>query len=158
LAEARDRFQTNSPWWLDSKELNERAEEEQADRCEEDPFLDQYEGLLPESLLLFDLREIQDWSHDNASKAQFQKAFFVNSWHRFTVEITRMWEEYAKVRRRGHVPVQPVEGGSTRLSRPRFLDWCSTIRTKAQVDTFCASLAPSDTCTPTSKKSARCCR
>jgi predicted P-loop ATPase len=38
LAEARDRFQTNSPWWLDSKELNERAEEEQADRCEEDPW------------------------------------------------------------------------------------------------------------------------
>ena len=25
-------------WWLDSKELNERAEEEQADRCEEDPW------------------------------------------------------------------------------------------------------------------------
>ena len=37
-AEARDRFRDGSPWWLDSRELTALAEEEQADRCEEDPW------------------------------------------------------------------------------------------------------------------------
>jgi hypothetical protein len=61
-----------------------------------DLFLDQYEGLLPESRPLFDLREIQDWNHDNASNAQFREAFFVNCWQLFTIETARMWEDYAK--------------------------------------------------------------
>jgi predicted P-loop ATPase len=37
-AEAHDSFRAGSPWWLDSRELTARAEEEQADRCEEDPW------------------------------------------------------------------------------------------------------------------------
>jgi predicted P-loop ATPase len=37
-AEARHRFESSSPWWLDSRELNEQAREEQSDRCEEDPW------------------------------------------------------------------------------------------------------------------------
>lgn len=35
-AEARERFRDGSPWWLDSKSLNQQATEEQADRCEVD--------------------------------------------------------------------------------------------------------------------------
>jgi predicted P-loop ATPase len=35
-AEARDRFKEGSPWWLDSKDLSDLAEEEQSERCEED--------------------------------------------------------------------------------------------------------------------------
>jgi predicted P-loop ATPase len=37
-AEARERFRAGAPWWLDSTELNEQAAEEQAQRCEEDPW------------------------------------------------------------------------------------------------------------------------
>jgi predicted P-loop ATPase len=37
-AEARDRFRAGAPWWLESRELTAHAEEEQADRCEEDPW------------------------------------------------------------------------------------------------------------------------
>jgi predicted P-loop ATPase len=37
-AEARERFRAGAAWWLDSRELNDRAKEEQADRCEEDPW------------------------------------------------------------------------------------------------------------------------
>jgi hypothetical protein len=61
-----------------------------------DLLLDQYEGLLPEGRRTFDLREIQDWNHDNACNAQFREAFFVNCWHLLTVEIAMMWKDYAK--------------------------------------------------------------
>lgn len=37
-AEARYRFMEGSAWWLDSRELNEQAADEQAERCEEDPW------------------------------------------------------------------------------------------------------------------------
>jgi predicted P-loop ATPase len=37
-AEAHERYKSGSPWWLDSRELNEQAEDEQSDRCEEDPW------------------------------------------------------------------------------------------------------------------------
>jgi predicted P-loop ATPase len=37
-AEARDSFRADSPWWLETRELTAHAEEEQADRCEEDPW------------------------------------------------------------------------------------------------------------------------
>lgn len=37
-AEARDRFLSGEPWWLDSSELIEQAEAEQAYRCEDDPW------------------------------------------------------------------------------------------------------------------------
>jgi len=37
-AEARERFLSGQPWWLDSQELNEHASDEQSDRCEEDPW------------------------------------------------------------------------------------------------------------------------
>jgi predicted P-loop ATPase len=37
-AEARERFLSDEPWWLDSSELIEQAEAEQAYRCEDDPW------------------------------------------------------------------------------------------------------------------------
>jgi predicted P-loop ATPase len=37
-AEARQRFLAGEHWWLDSSELTEQAEEEQACRCDEDPW------------------------------------------------------------------------------------------------------------------------
>lgn len=37
-AEARERFLGGERWWLDTRELTELAEEEQADRREEDPW------------------------------------------------------------------------------------------------------------------------
>lgn len=37
-AEACDRFNSGAPWWLESRELNEAAEEEQDSRYEQDPW------------------------------------------------------------------------------------------------------------------------
>ena len=39
-AEARERYKSGSSWWLDSRALNACAEEEQSERCEQDPWHD----------------------------------------------------------------------------------------------------------------------
>jgi putative DNA primase/helicase len=38
LAEARDRYRSGAAWWLDSVELNQAAQQEQADRYDGDPW------------------------------------------------------------------------------------------------------------------------
>ena len=71
--------------------------------CRADLFAnDEREGLPPEEYLAtlglnpFDISERQQLLHTIGSDAQFREGFYINCWHLFREETSKMWKAYGK--------------------------------------------------------------
>jgi predicted P-loop ATPase len=94
-AEARDTYRTGSPWWLDSKKLNEQAGEEQADRYEADawqelmqPWLIERQDVSVSEVLILCIHKPQEqWTQlDQNRVARCLRAL---KWERFNARLDR---------------------------------------------------------------------
>jgi hypothetical protein len=69
--------------------------------CRSDRFNDKREGLPPEEYLpllglnSLDIRERQELLHAIGSDAQFRESFYINCWHLFRDETSKMWKAYS---------------------------------------------------------------
>src|SRR6184192_3189683 len=70
--------------------------------CRADLFADKNEGLPPENYKPFphlnplDLRDRRQIDDSLGNVAQFREAFYVNCWHLFTDETSKMWKQYGE--------------------------------------------------------------
>jgi putative DNA primase/helicase len=104
-AEAVTRYRAGEPWWLDSMELTQLAEEEQSDRYEADP----WEGLIAEwmegradisieQILTVCIEKKKDlWAHSD--KMRIARCLRALGWERFRYggRASREWRYRRKV-------------------------------------------------------------